>query len=126
MQKVKLPREVAEAIESLSKKWGIKAFFQAEYMRAPNAHAEVAVINNYFKPFETDDSEGFDKLVAAMYEGYEVEMTAEERIKERHDMWAEEAYDRNHNVTESLYRIEGMKITLILLGITIPGVNDHE
>lgn len=117
-EKLKLPREVAEAIGILGARWGRKAFLQAGFLRN-SQHPEARIINDYFKPFESDDSEGFDKLFFALYNGYEVEETPEDKVREHY----KNLLSTDEKDDYSTGKIAGIKFTLDALKKYIEGVN---
>lgn len=125
MEKVKLPKEVADAIKSLSMKWGRKAFLQADYITR-SGHKEAVVINEYFKPFESSDSKGFDELVSALYIGYEVEpepitvtITPEQQSEIKEYLGSLDPAKASDEL-----KIKGFIAALDLADIKIPGIND--
>ncbi len=124
MEKVTLPKEVAEALESL------KADGLSNLRIAADAlTAHVVRGTDYFtlRMFLSESNENDDILLSALVNGYEVEMTPEEQIRELY----EEAKDNYHSKT-SLDRwgegyAEGVLNTveniLDILGIEVEGIN---
>lgn len=129
MDKVKLPREVAIAIDVLGAKWGRKAFLQADFIRK-SSHPEATIINEHFKPFHDDGQDGFDKLFFALYNGYEVEETPRDKVKSFYETASTNksillqhsaiSYDEVELQNGIMRGIEG---TLNRLNIKIEGVN---
>jgi len=125
-EKVKLPREVAEAIERTKDKhstWNNNdlcyiVLNQLGYCQYKN-DTDIRLLHDWSNTKELT-------FAKALINGYEVEETPEDLIKWHHDTWNKEAFNPHHNITESLYRIEGMVITLNILNIKIPGVNADE
>jgi hypothetical protein len=116
-EKVILPREVAEAIEGLkSQGWtksGIFGFSTGVKRLALSIDEESygKTIGRYFGCMK------HDLLMEALVNGYEVESSPEDQVKEFY-----EVYD----ACDSSYRLgirEGVRQTLNLLGIKIEGVN---
>lgn len=112
MEKVKLPQEVAKAIESYSE-WGKETLFQ-EIVGLNRIHPEtkqVELLNDYF--IKT----GWLFLAEALVNGYEVEQTPEEKVREYYRSQFDEATAYARGVCL------GIKETLDLFNIKIPGVN---
>lgn len=82
-EKVKLPKKVANAMDALDlnneaeKKW---AFFNISTLEKENLEPYAVTIKNYFHPH-------YLYLAAAIINGYEVELTPEEKIQEKFIEW---------------------------------------
>ncbi|MCP1355430.1 DUF1642 domain-containing protein [Aneurinibacillus migulanus] len=102
MEKVKLPKEVAKSIEDLREigadNWDIVFTFASgdEY-------------HNHLVEFAKEHT---DRFLQALVNGYEIEMTPEEKV-----------YEYYHEHTENSDEKVGVCRTLNLLGIKIEGVN---
>lgn len=115
MTKVKLPREVAEAIEILR----TITHSNTELMLvARECHNENPMARRVYKWTKTDGKP--DLLMEALVNGYEVEKTPEEEVREYYEPFSV----RRQNLSSEKYAI-GFAIvqTLDLLGIKIKGVN---
>ena len=119
-QKVTLPREVAEAIEGLRRlgkdnRWIIEA-------------ANGITNGTYsmkIRAFAYKDGGNFDKILTALVNGYEIEKSPEEKVREYYDatlesMAVSDTISEHH---ESYGITLGIRKTLDLLGIQIEGVN---
>jgi hypothetical protein len=113
--KVTLPREVAEAIELAKDTYGsITAIFED----ARNGNLDV--LHDYFKY-------NFDELIIALVNGYEIEKSPEDKVREYYDSVLNRLYTEGLDDQERRYVLEseacGILRTLDLLEIKIPGVN---
>lgn len=115
MEKVKLPRAVAKAIEHYSKptlaytKYGVLDCIVGESTDVA-LNARKALIENY------DEGMCWDVLMNAIVNGYEVEVTAEDKVRDLYDN------PDIHNYNPISWKM-GIKVTLDALGIKIEGVN---
>lgn len=148
MEKVKLPKEVAKAIETcreydvsdygivvltMNKDVGPESSFNKSTIKA------LEVLRKWtFSDMEDEDVEWkvsahdgpprADKLLIALVNGYEVEQTPEDKVTKLHREWADKqakAY-KERDVEEhksSTMFIRGLMATLEALGIKIDGVN---
>jgi uncharacterized protein (UPF0297 family) len=116
--KVKLPREVAEALDSLREK-GYSNFTILSYVINEKYIAHLPEITTIVKAYERDDF-SFDKLLNALVNGYEIEKSPEEKVREYY-----ESLDKRPLCSEAYgwHEAKAIKKTLDLLGIKIPGVN---
>ncbi|SDJ62120.1 DUF1642 domain-containing protein [Paenibacillus naphthalenovorans] len=105
-EKVKLPREVAEAIERFRNIGCDNASIIYTFASGEDKN------NIDFANYAADN---FDTLLQALVNGYEVEQTPEEIIKH--------LYDNMFSPNQDAYR-NGMIDTLNALNIKIKGVND--
>lgn len=120
--KVKLPREVAEAIEELRKNYGENAPYDLPQIYSLSSERKVCrIIDDYHR---MNPKEYFSALV----NGYEVEKSPEEleaerkeNVREYYEKFSEPSVGRF--VESEQYVIAK---TLNLLGITIEGINDKE
>lgn len=119
-KKVTLPREVAEAIEGLRRlgkdnRWIIEA---ANGVTTGTHSLKI-------RSFAYEDSENFDTLLDALVNGYEIEKTPEEKVREYYDDLYVIAsnYDPGRRQYEAECKLDAVKETLDLLGIQIEGIN---
>ena len=116
IEKVKLPRDVAEVIERYRGLGCTNEGFVHDHIKSGIYHVQDAALSGF----------NLDTLIRALYIGYEVETTPEEKVYE----WFK-AMQLNKNsavthVAKSNYDImmtAGLQI-LECLGIKIKGVND--
>ena len=120
-EKVKLPVEVAEAIEAHRKCHHDNAIIISQSFEVKDNGAH----RNSIRDFASDN---FDTFLQALVNGYEVEETPEDKVREYfkqlnddHGVWS-----NGHKSSSSPYGYEltGCVRTLNLLGINIKGVND--
>jgi hypothetical protein len=131
--RVTLPREVAEALDSLREK-GYSNFTILSYVINEKYIAHLPEITTIVKAYERDDF-SFDTLLNALVNGYEIEKSPEELEAERKEK-VRELYDKaleNYAALpaspESAYYdglTQGILKTLETLDIKIPGVNTDE
>jgi hypothetical protein len=111
--KVKLPREVAEALDSLRGK-GYSNFTILSYVINEKYIAHLPEIATIVKAYERDNF-SFDTLLNALVNGYEIEKSPEDKVREYYrSLWSENRYDKPQLA---------IRKTLNLLGIKVPGVN---
>lgn len=116
-----LPREVADAIESMREdgqnNFNIMRLAHGSVFEGPST-----VIKRYF--FESDIGISPDTLMSALINGYEVEQTPEDRVLEYYNRIIRRAVSTN---SPEMFRLlgekEGITKTLNTLGIKIEGVN---
>lgn len=115
MNKVTIPREVAEAIEELRNaglsNWAIIAI-------ANDPSGEYSTTLSRFKER--------DKLLAALVNGYEIEQTPEERLRE---IFIDVANERLSASSDGVYYIgmmDGIRTAINILGIKIVGINVYD
>jgi deoxyadenosine/deoxycytidine kinase len=116
--KVTLPREVAEAIEDLRKDhYDNRALIDEIYEGATRPVLQAYAEAN------------FDTLLNALVNGYEIEKSPEDKVREYFKQLSEcwfrlfKEGDTNNLGVGYLHRMEAVMHTLNLLGIEIPGVN---
>jgi len=117
MEKVKLPRKVAEAIESLKTDWYTNSTILQSLFKEvwPDPHAP------YFEALIEYDN--VDKLITALVVGYEIE---EEPITVTIALEQQENFKRflrKQIDLENYNYVSVIKKALDILGITIDGVN---
>lgn len=123
MDKVKLPQEVAEAIEELRNvgmsNWAIIAIAndpsEYSYVIDEECLGEYSTTLSRFKDR--------DKLLGALVNGYEIEQTPEERLR---DIFIDAANERLSAGSDGEYYVgmmDGIRTALNTLGIKIVGIN---
>lgn len=139
--KVKLPRDVAEAIGELkSNGWKkhsiVVATFDGESYFDNSFQEEIDILRRYFTLNETREP----LLLSALVNGYEIEKSPEELEAERKEElreYYESLYEEREKLTSREFGFTdkytfgsgvlfGIEKTLNLLGITIEGINDKE
>jgi Protein of unknown function (DUF1642) len=131
--KVKLPREVAEAIEKIREKGGRNYAIVRAAIKLSEASTEEKVISDWVTENFQDN---LDALIIALVNGYEIEKSPEdidaerkEKVREYFKQLSERWYrlfkdgDTHELGIGYLHRMEAVMHTLNLLGIEIPGVN---
>lgn len=114
-EKVTLPKEVAEAIEDVC---------QFDYS---NAEIIATIVNDYGQvaygtefpvliKYSREDDGNLDRLMAALVNGYEVEKTPEENLREYYGRF------REGNYPDQYYRA-AIRSTLEILGVKVEGIN---
>lgn len=114
MNKPTIPNEVADVIEHLRD----RAAFDPAYTNED-------IISSVFDPstssrFDTLRTVPFDTLMAALVNGYERELTEEQRKQKIREMYREHGYCLGSG---NLGIRKGIRDTLSILGIQIEGVN---
>jgi hypothetical protein len=123
MNKVTLPKEVAEAIEELRANGWSNSTIAATTLNTDAIYhssykSTFAILYPYFIGERKEDD-----LLTALVNGYEVEQTPEEKVREYYEKLEEH---KNWTIFEDvpLGEMQGAVIkTLDLLGIKISGVN---
>ncbi|WP_176222081.1 DUF1642 domain-containing protein [Tuberibacillus sp. Marseille-P3662] len=116
IEKVVLPKYVADAIKELQKYHDNQKIVYLAF-KAGSLAKNIQIIANFA-------ADNFDEFLNALVNGYEVEQTPEERIKQK--------FDHAYNIY--LYNInpagwgfcEGVKTVLNEYGTKIPGINAPE
>ena len=119
MEKVILPRDVAEAIEGLLRLGKDKCWI----INAANGEG-VGTYASKIREFASEDTGNFDILLSALVNGYTVEQTPEEMVWEYFE--SEMKSLLHHGKYDGAYyhgSTSAIKFTLDLLGIKIEGVN---
>jgi hypothetical protein len=112
MDKVVLPKEVANAIE-ISRICGYSTLeIVIHSLEAIDGHAYKDTIRHFA-------ADNFDTFLNALVNGYEVVKTTEERLRERYE------YAERVGGGGRIYR-DAVRDTLDILGIKIEGVNASE
>jgi len=123
MEKVKLPREVAEAIEELRSN-GVSNFgILHRAYNAVESEPDLAITRWAF-----DSGEGTpDLLMHALVNGYEIEIekTPEERLREYYEylLLCQKKHAHKGEYTKADARLDGFLTALELLEVKIEGVN---
>jgi hypothetical protein len=117
--KVVLPREVAEAIENVRKRlgWTDEVILHKTYTNGWEAEwTEVLNANG-------DENKAF-LIAQALVNGYEIEKSPEEKVREYYEFWSEKLTDRDYELRiEAREKLNGMIFVLNAYDIKIEGVN---
>lgn len=111
---VKLPREVAEAIERFRNIGCDNASIIYTFASGEDKN------NIDFANYAADN---FDTLLQALVNGYEVEQTPEEKVREYYELNKPDEYMNQNQFNIQAAVREGVLNTLNLLNIKIKGVN---
>ena len=120
-----LPREVASAIESLREEkvsnYGIMRISHGAIFESP-----ALILKRY--AFEGEHGGTPDLLMSALINGYEVEQSPEDKLREYYDKcrenWMKQYDAKEYGQSEYLNgQAVGVSTTLHILGITIEGIN---
>jgi len=111
MERVKLPREVAEALDDV-KYMGLHNIIE----QVVNMHA-YEVVTSQLSDIRHHFRADWRLLAEALVNGYEVEETPEEKVRK--------LFDGSYPGMDAQYRA-GIRHTLDALGISMKGVNDHD
>jgi hypothetical protein len=112
VEKVKLPKEVAEAIVYLRSKGEMTADIIIN--SCGNANSQPYTVLRAY----ADTPKNLERLAHALINGFEVEQTPEDKVRE--------IYEKAGNELDSMYMVvfrNGVHKTLDALGIKIEGVN---
>jgi hypothetical protein len=124
MTRVTLPREVAEAIETLKQQGYTEYGIITLADDRPYCISEEKVIFDYL---HQNFAENSVKLMSALVNGYEIEKSPEEKVREYYNKSRETLgfYMNDATYNEGYYDgvLDGIKTTLDLLEIKVPGVN---
>lgn len=114
---VTLPREVADAIETIKDSgYDNRHIFYAINHLGPGSTYKEA---NIIKTYATKDN--FDNLMRALVNGYEKELTPEEKVRE---YYCDPYRGSASCYGDVLVKRAIIKETLDILGVKIEGVND--
>ncbi|MEI2356118.1 hypothetical protein [Mesobacillus zeae] len=117
--KITVPAEVAEALGLYvgATKSKTEAFMSIR--NDGDIYKQSSVIRSYFKS-------NIDGILEALVNGYTVEQTPEEKVREYWSKLMSDRYNVNdeHHLDKLSAEIHGIIKTLNLLGIKIEGVND--
>lgn len=117
-EKVLLPREVAEEIERFRK----KGYGNFTIMRlAFEAYSDSLAIRKW--AFDSNGRGTPDLLIKALVNGYEIEETPEEKLRQYYSNVNEEFNELLGSDSRLYGVLEGIENTLDILGIEIPGIN---
>lgn len=118
MEKVKLPKDVAESIEGIRSGDGDNRHVLEEILNDRPVTKESETVYKYAK-------DHLDTILKALVNGYEVELTPEEKVREYWDKMMKSRYSCKNEIQldniES--EIAGIEKTLELLEIEIEGIN---
>jgi len=115
MNKITVPVEVARAI-SLMRKEGATNYEIIHRANGALLTEPDVVLRRWAFGEQAEGSP--DMLMSALINGYEVEKTPEERLREYYEEFSRLPDDYEAGVLEGVYK------TLEILGITIEGIND--
>jgi hypothetical protein len=111
MNKVTLPKEVAEELE-----------YALEHERS-NSILFAEVIAGVYEKLHAHFEYDTDSLMSALVNGYEVEQTPEEKVREYYEGYKRMEAWRGHDGHDARGAVDIIETTLDLLGIKISGVN---
>jgi len=125
--KVTLPREVAEAIER-TRCWNLE-LIRSNSFNTPES--DYGIIDRWIMRQYDDKDDGIKMYFSALVNGYTVEKTPEEKVREYYEGLYETARNARENgghyggfSYEEMHRASlTIKTTLDLLGVKITGVN---
>ncbi|MEH7521748.1 DUF1642 domain-containing protein [Bacillus sp. JJ1503] len=120
MTKVTLPREVAEAIENMRERGRSNGAIIATAMTNGSGAGVGWTLATYVLEHEGNS----DKLMTALLNGYEIEKSPDEKVREYYDELSDSnvsVYSENHHRNNR--ERAGIRKTLDLLGIQIEGIN---
>jgi hypothetical protein len=123
VSRVTLPREVAEAIERLREKGLTNYGFMNHALNLDRNCAETRIISGWL---DENFHANFEVLMIALVNGYEIEKSPEDKVREYYEGLIETKTDSlNDPYTRELAAYEASAVvkTLNLLDIKIPGVN---
>lgn len=125
MEKVKLPREVADAIETISRmqNWKMRVM-ECMFDDHRSLSSEMSTVKTYFHYNGTNG----ELIMQALVNGYEVEQTPEDNVRDRYNRYLDQVkmYRDREQRSDELHwegRIYGIRECLFDLGIKIEGVN---
>lgn len=121
-EKVKLPREVADAIDGVIQHADENLLYDVTYIKNVCENDKFDApkflpIYNYIA------SVGFKEYFRALVNGYEVEETKEERFLNWYREHQEIVVNEKQGFVKSRYMLDGAETVLEILGIKIEGVN---
>lgn len=130
--KVTLPREVAEAIEKLRNSgWPEDILMDRTefFVGTPDVDIKLEVGIDHsgyaIAKFLTEDySKNMPIYMSALVNGFEIEKSPEDMVRDYYQNYREllSKYEKDYD----LGVLNGITVTLNLLGITIEGINDKE
>jgi hypothetical protein len=111
-------KEVAEALEKVKEdqKNNFARIVEYHVEESPEWSSELAPLNSL----------SLDSMIRALYIGYEVEKTPEEKIKELFDSYGPQltGFRAGHHEPDDERVQMGIKLTLDKLGMKVEGIND--
>ncbi|MFB0831420.1 hypothetical protein ACEU2D_17685 [Brevibacillus laterosporus] len=123
MEKVKIPKDVAEAVEKVWSNYShnavcVKHFYLTNWNSLNEVHSEECeIISNYAK-------DNMINYVQALVNGYEIESTPEDELLSVYQMYENvRSATWVSMTTEGELICKGIKIALDKLGIEIEGIN---
>lgn len=132
MEKVKIPKDVAYAITVMRandiSNYDIVKSLNSDYWYADAGYNDEEVKNaNYvlFNYFIKDTENNPEKIIQALVNGYEFELTPEEKVKKLYDDKVAESVSNNSTEEEKWFASGvsfAIKQTLKYLGIKINGI----
>lgn len=120
MEKVVLPKEVAEAIDVLrDKAWSNHQILRQ--IEGTDINTYVIRLVGYVKLY------GFDNLLQALVNGFEVEETPEDKIRYAYKQYHDTAISKEKEDDKEFCKgaVEGIIFALTALNIKIDGVNSN-
>lgn len=121
-EKVKLPKEVAEAIESLRNKGFANCNIFGATLSVHDHIDEVDVLCSYFNGNpEPYSRRSYDVLMEALVNGYIVEETPEDELRKKYRHLRRRIARYGLDIDKG--EAKGMRRTLATLGIKIEGLN---
>lgn len=119
MEKVALPREVAEVLTAIQQHESYPVRYVVDLFKNDLAVGDVGALKEYF---ESDRSRRIEIIMKALINGYEVEQTPEDKVREQYET-PRHFHDKYNDTYADVYR-KGMKFALDTLNIKIEGVTD--
>jgi|GEM_PF-2673191 len=115
MEKVKLNQEQAEALEYVINRNNEKEIILA-HANDPEGWLDKAA------PLKSLD---FDVLVKALYNGYEIEQTPEDKLLEVYKKYESAGLQEWHPISRERHHLicQGIKLAVDTLGLKIKGIN---
>lgn len=120
--KVKLSREVAEALDSLRRQGGGNYEIVAAFIKRRKEIPEIKTLADAFELNKIS----FDDILNALVNGYEIEKSPEDKVREYYERASKRFLSLEDGSYEDGYVsgvIDAVEETLNLLGIKVPGVN---
>ena len=117
MEKVKLPREVADAIDSISRmqNWKMR-IMECMFDDQRSLSSEMATVKTFFHNNGTNG----ELIMQALVNGYEVEQTPEDKVRE---LFRVEGERDNNGSPHASWILTGALRVLEAYNIKIEGVN---
>ena len=117
MDKVKLPHEVAQAIESL-----LADGWNNERIMIAALNTDGIAITERMRVLKSYAKESSDELMRALVNGYEAEETPEDKVRAMYELWDNWEHKDGHFSSHSIANI--IVDVVNALGHKIKGVND--